>query len=113
MTNASTMSASHPSRRARRALLAPTVLATVLVTLAGPAAAGDPARGRLLYENHCQACHTSTVHVRERHKAQSLGDIAQWVARWQAYLELGWGPEEVEDVTTWLAESQYGISGLR
>lgn len=64
-------------------------------------------RGQLLYENHCQVCHDSTVHIREHHKAKSSSDVQGWVIRWQNHLKLGWTMEEVNQVTDYLSETFY------
>jgi len=68
--------------------------------LAGVAlsAQADTGRGRLLYENHCQACHTSTVHVREQRKAKTPAELRAYIQRWSGELKLPWTAAEVEDV---------------
>ncbi len=66
-------------------------------------------RGRMLYKNHCQECHTSVVHVRDNQEAQSREDIRFQVRRWQEELGLGWGAEEVEDVSYYLNQRYYGF----
>ena len=42
------------------------VLVVCLAVLFAAPACADEARGRTLYENHCQACHSKKVHQRER-----------------------------------------------
>ena len=84
-------------------------VASLLLLLATTVARADGERGRLLYENHCTVCHTSVVHVREQHKAQSREDLQAWIRRWQQQLDLQWGDTEVEDVTEYLNESYYGF----
>lgn len=75
---------------------------TILLTaglLASPAPArADLQRGRLLYENHCQACHASTVHVREHRKAKSPAELRAYIQRWAGELKLPWTADEVDDV---------------
>jgi hypothetical protein len=44
-------------------------IATTAVLLALPASAQDTARGRLLYENHCLACHYERIHKRDPAKS--------------------------------------------
>lgn len=74
----------------------------------GPAAAaGD--RGRLLYENHCQACHASTVHVREARKARTPAEVRAYIARWSAHLKLVWGEEEQAEVFHYLNNRYYKL----
>ncbi len=66
-------------------------------------------RGQLLYENHCQGCHESVVHIRERRLAKSLPDLRAQVARWAAYQNLHWAPEEIEEVVRHLNARHYRL----
>ena len=66
-------------------------------------------RGQLLYENHCQACHTSVVHVRESRRARSLEDLEYWVTRWAGELKLHWRADEINDVVDYLNRRYYKI----
>jgi hypothetical protein len=70
----------------------------------------DVERGRGLYENHCTGCHESTVHVRQRHHASNPGELYTWVQRWAMQLDLGWGQEELEDVSAFLDGRYYHFS---
>ena len=80
------------------------IRSALLLAAAGAAVLGahaqsaDPERGALLYENHCQSCHTTEVHFREGRKSESLADVRAWVARWQDTLDLSWTGMEIEDV---------------
>jgi hypothetical protein len=65
-----------------------------------------PARGQMLYENHCIACHESMVHIRTRQQAKSLPQLRARVLHWAEYLQLRWGKDDVEDVVIHL-DSQY------
>ena len=65
--------------------------------------------GQLLYENHCQVCHTSIVHVRETHRARSLEDVEYWVTRWSGELKLAWSADEISDVVDYLNRRFYKI----
>ena len=76
-----------------------------------PAATAIGSRGQLLYEDHCQACHTSVVHVRETHKARTLKDLEYWVTHWSDELKLPWGAAEVKDVVDYLNVRYYKIEG--
>jgi mono/diheme cytochrome c family protein len=66
-----------------------------------------PSRGQLLYENHCQVCHTSQVHIRKNRKSKSIEDIRSWAIKWQNELELNWTMEEIDQVASYLAEKYY------
>ncbi len=70
--------------------------------LAAGALANDFERGRLLYGNHCQQCHDSRAHVRDKRKAYSLAAIRHQVDRWQGVLGLRWDAEEIADVVQYL-----------
>ena len=76
-----------------------------------PAATAIGSRGQLLYEDHCQACHTSVVHVRESHKVRTLKDLEYWVTHWSDELKLPWGADEVRDVVDYLNVRYYKIEG--
>ena len=66
-------------------------------------------RGQLLYENHCQVCHTSIVHVRETRRARSLKDLEYWVRRWSGELKLQWSADDINDVVDYLNLRFYKI----
>jgi mono/diheme cytochrome c family protein len=66
-------------------------------------------RGELLYENHCQGCHQSTVHVRGHRRADSVEAIQGWVRRWAEDRELGWDDEAIRAVTDYLNRRYYKI----
>ena len=74
---------------------------------ASPLLAADAERGRLLYENHCQTCHTCIAHTRKNRKSQNINDLRYWTVRWSAELELGWGFEEIEALTLYLNNTYY------
>lgn len=64
-------------------------------------------RGRQLYENHCQTCHTAQVHGRKNRMAFSIGDLRDIVDRWQRNQKLNWSREEIEDVVQYLGTTRY------
>ncbi len=74
-----------------------------------PAMPATGSRGQLLYENHCQGCHTSVVHVRETHRVRSLKDLQHWVTHWSGELKLQWSADEISDVVDYLNERYYKI----
>jgi len=63
--------------------------------------------GQLLYENQCHACHESTVHVRDDHKAKTYEDIQYWVGRWAKELDTKWSADEIEAVVRYLNDTYY------
>lgn len=70
----------------------------------------DLKRGGMLYENHCMQCHESIVHIREQQQAESLGDIAYQILRWERELRLKWSADEVYDVMHYLNHDFYHFS---
>lgn len=78
-----------------------------LLLLVSNAVSADGERGRLFYENHCRACHESSVHIREVQSAKSLGALRAQVSHWQDVLKLGWSPEDVGDVAQYLNDTWY------
>ena len=72
----------------------------------------SPERGQGLYRNHCLACHDSSTHVRSNRRARTLPEVRRWVARWSVQLELGWGPNEIDDVTAYLNRTYYRLGDV-
>jgi mono/diheme cytochrome c family protein len=99
----------------RKALLA----ATLLVGLAGcgssppattvAAAAPDVQRGKLLYENNCNTCHTTQPHWRSQRLVGDWSDLVAQVTRWQGIASLHWTSEEIRDVAIFLNEQFYHL----
>lgn len=75
----------------------------------GPAVPAAGSRGELLYENHCQLCHTSVVHVRETRRARTLAELEHWVTHWSGEMNLSWGADEISDVVEYLNQRYYKI----
>lgn len=88
-----------------------------LIAVIGMAAAAVDAhaqnidRGRSLYENHCQVCHTVQVHGRKGRTALSIGDLREIVDMWQRNQGLRWSAEESEDVVQFLSTTRYFFTG--
>lgn len=84
-------------------------LACALVALfAAPvASAVDTERGRALYEMHCLACHSESVHGRQKRAAKDFDDVRAWVSRWNENLALRWSREEIDDVAAHINRSYY------
>lgn len=77
-----------------------------LITL-GPTIAGDTQRGKLLYENHCRACHESNLHIRKHSAVSSIGDVRFQIDRWQAELGLRWNRQDMDDIFEYLDTRYY------
>lgn len=80
-----------------------------LVVLALPAAAADRDRGRLLHDNHCVLCHTTSVYTREDRLANSYLEVRQQVQRWQENTKLRWSPTDIDNVTEYIADKHYKL----
>jgi len=69
--------------------------------------AADEGRGKLLYETHCIACHTTQLHWRAKRQASDWSLLLAQVTRWQAEARLGWSPADIEAVARHLNETVY------
>ena len=83
------------------------VSAACVFAFAAAAQAGEAERGERLYSQRCHECHAESVHSREKRSARDFGEIREWVRHWDGVLKLGWGAEEIEDVTTYLNARYY------
>lgn len=68
----------------------------------------DAGRGRALYENHCQVCHTSRVHSRANRLPVGKNELRDIVERWQREERLRWSEQDVTDVVEFLNRTRYG-----
>jgi Raf kinase inhibitor-like YbhB/YbcL family protein len=82
-------------------------IVSAVLSLAGPAKAADAQRGRLLYEDHCIACHESRLHTRTRTKVHYPGELKYQISRWARVQHLAWTAEEVDDVYGYLTRAYY------
>ena len=64
-------------------------------------------RGKMLYLNHCHACHESNVHIRAHRKVKKKSDIGYWVKRWSKYLKLNWKESDRLQVIEHLNKTYY------
>jgi len=64
-------------------------------------------RGRMLYDNHCIACHTSKVHRRIPPLPIDVKELRQIVAAWAKGEQLNWSDEDVTDVVEYLDRTYY------
>ncbi len=74
---------------------------------ASSALGADAGRGRALYENHCQQCHTSKIHSRANKLPMTKHEVRLLVDDWRRQANLPWTPEEVEDVVEYLNVTRY------
>lgn len=92
-----------------RMRLQPAIGLTLLLVCSG-AGAVNLERGRSLYENHCQACHTTMLHQREGGKVKTLQDLRRRVAAWGDHAGEAWGGPEIDDVTAYLDNAFYHLT---
>ncbi|HEU0187558.1 MAG TPA: cytochrome c [Gallionellaceae bacterium] len=89
-----------------------TFLLGLLASVPAIAQTDDEAqRGRLLYTTHCQACHTSAIHWRQKKLATDFSSLEAQVQRWQTTEGLNWSAEEIRLVSLYLNEYFYHFSG--
>lgn len=81
------------------------VVSLVLLPLTGYA----EDRGRMLYQNHCVACHESTVHIREKHKVRTYSDLEHYVKRFAALAGVEWSDAEMILVIEYLNRTHYKL----
>lgn len=80
-----------------------------LVLYAGLAEA-QTGRGELLYTTHCNECHTTQAHWREKKLATDWGSLVAEVGRWQANARLEWSDDDVDAVARYLNAIFYRYS---
>jgi len=91
-------------------------LAVGLYLAAGAAGAQAPAdteRGRALYENHCQVCHTPRVHRRADRLPINPAELRDIVDRWQREEKLRWSAQDVSDVVEYLNRTRYNFGAAQ
>ena len=77
------------------------------ITQAAGAEPPDLARGRALYENHCQVCHTQKVHTRPNRMILTAAEMREVVDRWQREENLRWSAQDIDDVVHFLGVTLY------
>jgi len=87
-------------------LLSPVLLFVALVSI-GNAQPPDPARGQMLYENHCRFCHTSKVHERPNKPRLTRAQLRSIVNEWQRQEGLSWTAQDTADVVDYLVRTRY------
>lgn len=81
---------------------------TTTASAAAPAAP-DVQRGAMLYENSCNACHTTQPHWRSQRLVATWSDLVAQVTRWQGIAGLNWTSDEIRDVALFLNEQFYRL----
>ena len=89
-------------RRALTLLLLGPLLAHAQVAL-------PESRGRLLYDNHCIACHTTQMHWRDRKLVNDWASLKVQVRRWQGAAQLNWSEDDIDDVARFLNDAYYRL----
>lgn len=75
--------------------------------IASSSYSADADRGRALYENHCEYCHTSKIHARPNRLPLTKNELRLIIDNWQRQENLPWTSEEVEDVVEYLNVTRY------
>lgn len=89
--------------------------ALVFLAAAGVAQAQAPAaeRGKLLYETHCIACHSTQVHWRDQRLVKTWDGLLVQVARWQGNMVLRWNRDDIYAVAEHLNRLYYHFTPTR
>ena len=76
-----------------------------------PAAAQDPARGRLLYETQCLSCHYERIHERDAAHSRIVtrAGLRAEVAERAALTGRPFTREDLEDIVEYLDRSHYRL----
>lgn len=90
-----------------RGLVSWTMVLAFAMLNASTSYSADPGRGRALYENHCEYCHTSKLHARPNKLPLTMNELRLIIDNWQHQEKLSWMSEEVEDVVEYLNLTRY------
>jgi len=66
-------------------------------------------RGELLYVTHCNGCHSSVIHWREKKLVTDWKSLKDQVNRWQSFIKLGWSEDDINDVAHYLNKQYYNL----
>lgn len=58
---------------------------------------------------NCESCHNPAIYTREDRRVTSWGKLESMVERCNTNLDVGWFPEDVTDVATYLNETYYKL----
>ena len=79
----------------------------VNVALANNNIKPDAFRGELLYDNHCEQCHTQRVHWRNKLAVFDWKTLIVEVGRWQRTSGLDWNNDDIDAVSIYLNSRFY------
>ncbi|WP_067869558.1 hypothetical protein [Neptuniibacter marinus] len=111
------------SNESKRILPLPALLATVVLALSPSlVSAGDAANGEVLYHEveiektihgeahtdaNCETCHDSSLYMSEQRKVTTFAKLEAFVEGCNTNLDVGWFPEDVADVASYLNKEYY------
>ena len=97
-----------PPRFSRVASVATSLVAALGLALAPAATRGENyQRGQQLYENHCQACHSSLLHSPVKGRVKSFRELESRVSSWSVHAAKDWSADEIRDVSYYLDRTFY------
>jgi mono/diheme cytochrome c family protein len=79
-------------------------------TLAYAQLSNAESRGEMLYTTHCNACHSTEIHWRNKKLVTDWGSLVKQVRRWQASIGLNWNNGQIADVARYLNTQYYGFT---
>ena len=84
-------------------------VAALLVAASASAQTTAPTRGRLLYETHCIACHTTQMHWRDNKRVTDWASLLVQVRQWQGTAQLNWSDADIDAVARHLNHTIYRL----
>jgi mono/diheme cytochrome c family protein len=96
-------------RRTLNRLAAAGLSLTASSTMAQTVPTPEPSRGKLLYETHCIACHTTQMHWRDKRLVQDFAGLRAQVRGWQTRARLGWSGDDILEVARHLNRTIYRL----
>jgi hypothetical protein len=88
------------------------ILISGLMFMLAPLAAVGEDRGRMLYQNHCVACHESTVHIREARKVRTYADLENFSRRFAKLAGVEWTDNDMILVIEYLNRTHYKLEQI-
>jgi hypothetical protein len=64
-------------------------------------------RGELLYATHCDSCHSTEIHWRDKSAAFDWSALTAQVRRWEGAASLTWSENDILEVSRDLNERHY------